>query len=209
MRTTAAWLALLTVLSLIAPSPLRAQDEAARAAQIADKQEAEERQRRLAADVERLQLEQQQIQKSLSRLAEEMRALREDLIKANNAAVTRDELRALARKVEEIDQKREADKRLILEELQKLLKVAAQTPPPTPAPAPSPAASPRASAPVPDKGYEHVVEKNENLSMIIQAYRERGVKVTLKQVLDANPKINPNTKAVMRGQKIFIPDASK
>jgi len=58
-----------------------------------------------------------------------------------------------------------------------------------------------------EKGYEHTVESGQSLSLIIQAYREKGVKVTQKQVLDANPGLNLNR--LQPGQKIFIPDSAK
>jgi LysM repeat protein len=41
------------------------------------------------------------------------------------------------------------------------------------------------------------------LSAIVEAYRTKGIKVTLKQVLEANP--NLNEKKLYVGQKIFIP----
>ena len=55
----------------------------------------------------------------------------------------------------------------------------------------------------PQKGFEHVIERGQTLSAIVEAFRSKGIKVTLKQVLDANPNINEKKLAV--GQKIFIP----
>ena len=55
----------------------------------------------------------------------------------------------------------------------------------------------------PEKGYEHVIEKGQTLSAIVEAYRSKGIKVTLKQVLEANPNINEKKLSV--GQKVFIP----
>jgi LysM repeat protein len=55
----------------------------------------------------------------------------------------------------------------------------------------------------PEKGFEHEVKSGQTLSAIIQAYRDQGVKVTLKQVLDANPTLKPER--MKAGQKIFIP----
>jgi LysM repeat protein len=72
---------------------------------------------------------------------------------------------------------------------------------------PAPAADDTAPAttpkPKPQKGYYHVVESGETLSMICQAYRDNGVKVSLSQVRKAN---GLTSKSVLKvGQKIFIP----
>ncbi len=47
-------------------------------------------------------------------------------------------------------------------------------------------------------------KKDDTLSLIAQAYREQqGIKVTTKQIADANPNVNPAKLHV--GMKIFIP----
>ena len=180
-----------------------AQDAATHAAATADREAAAERYERISSGLQDLIAAQAVLQKRISALADEVRNLRDEQTKASSQWVSRDELRRLALKVQEIDQKREDDKRIILEELHKLLKM------------PAPASSTPASSPPPaartgtgvEKGYEHVVEPGQYLSTIVQAYRDQGVKVTLKQVLDANPGLNPDR--VRTGQKIFIPDPSK
>jgi len=64
--------------------------------------------------------------------------------------------------------------------------------------APAPAPKPK-----PQKGYYHVVESGETLSMICEAYRDEGVKVTTAQVRKAN---GLTSKSVLKvGQKLFIP----
>jgi LysM repeat protein len=64
--------------------------------------------------------------------------------------------------------------------------------------APAPAPKPKAQ-----KGYYHVVESGETLTMICQAYRDNGVKVSLTQVRRAN---GLTSKSVLKvGEKIFIP----
>jgi LysM repeat protein len=71
------------------------------------------------------------------------------------------------------------------------------------APAPTDTAPVPAPKPKPQKGYYHVVESGETLSMICQAYRDNGVKVSLTQVRKAN---GLTSKSVLKaGQKIFIP----
>ena len=192
-------------IGLLGPLIGAAEDGGTRAAAIADRQDSEERYRRLSSSVEDLLASQAVLQKRISSLAEDLRGLREEQSKPNTTYVTRDELKRLAEQLQEIDRKREADKRLILEEIQKLAKI--------PAPVSQPHSS---SGRQQDKssekerienGYWHVVDKDETLSLIIQAYRQKGVKVTRKVVEEANPTMNPNR--LLRGQKVFIPDPAK
>ena len=92
------------------------------------------------------------------------------------------------------------DRDLILKEIEKLGKSITAS-----ASRPRPAADeprPRA-ADVPDKGYEYVVQSGDTLSAIVTAYREQGVKVTVDQVLKANPGLKASSLQV--GKKIFIP----
>jgi LysM repeat protein len=55
----------------------------------------------------------------------------------------------------------------------------------------------------PQQGVEHVVKQGETLSGIVAACREQHIKVTKKQILDANPGLNPDL--LIQGKKIFIP----
>lgn len=191
---------------------VRGQDAGAQAAAIAEREAAEERYKRLNTAIEDLLAAQAAQHKRIQALTDEIRTLREDMTRRQPDYATHEDLRRLAQKAQEIDDKREADRKLILEELQKLLKAppAVATPPATGAGAGAGGASggkPGGTGMAIEKGYEHTVEAGQSLSLIIQAYREKGVKVTQKQVLDANQGLNPNRLTV--GQKIFIPDASK
>lgn len=168
-----------------------------------EQQDAEERYRRLNATVEECQATLEAQRKRLDALVTEIRTLREELARAatRESTVSRDEFRQLAETVRDVDQKREADKRLILEEIAKLAKTPVAPPPrvekkTTPETPAKPARD--------ENGYEHIVKSGETISAIVAAFREQGVKVTLKQVLDANPGLNPTKLKV--GQKIFIPE---
>jgi LysM repeat protein len=120
-----------------------------------------------------------------------------------------DDLKKLADQVQEIDKKRQADRVLILKEIEKLGKVGGS-------PASSHKAPPAVSTtatenPVPaitgpQKGYEYKVAEHDTLSIIAKAYRDQGIKVTSDQILKANPGLDP--KSLKVGQKIFIPDPS-
>ncbi len=52
-------------------------------------------------------------------------------------------------------------------------------------------------------GYYYAIQSGNTLSAIAKAYQAKGVKVTVKEILAANPGLNPNSLIV--GQKIFIP----
>ena len=123
-------------------------------------------------------------------------------------SASREDLKALATQVQEIDRKRQDDRELILKEIEKLGKVAA-----APAHKPSPNVStPKppedtATAPTtPQRGYDYVVKPGDSLGAIAKAYRDQGVKVTSSQILKANPGLDANKLYV--GKKIFIPDAA-
>jgi regulator of replication initiation timing len=70
--------------------------------------------------------------------------------------------------------------------------------PADPAPAVTPSATPR-----PRKGYYHVVAPHETLSLICEAYRDHGVKVTVAEIRHANGLTSKSSLKV--GQKLFIP----
>lgn len=68
---------------------------------------------------------------------------------------------------------------------------------------PSDLAPPADPEPKPQKGYYHVVESGETLTMICAAYRDQGVKVSISQVRKANG-LAPGS-VLKVGQKLFIP----
>ena len=118
-----------------------------------------------------------------------------------------DDLKKLAQQVQEIDQKRQDDNEKILKALEKLghgggdlesprnrtPDVSTPTPPENPAP----------NAGGPQNGYYYTIAPGNTLSAIAKAYRAQGVKVTVAQIIAANPGLNPNSLIV--GKKIFIP----
>lgn len=159
--------------------------------------------------------------KQLATLEQEISALRDKINTpvVNNSASVED-LQKLADKLREIDGKRQDDKELILKNMGELknfvaktLAETASTPPPTPhnnhhtTPPPKDSgdetATPETTT---QKSYEYKVQEGDSLTAIIKAYRAKGVKVTLSQVLKANPGLNANT--LYAGKTIVIPDAS-
>lgn len=186
---------------------LSAQDNAARAAAIADREAAEERYRRLNTAVEGILAAQADRQRRLDALTAEVRQLRTDSAsQPRGDFVTQDQLRQLVDTVKELDRKREADRRMILEEIENLGKSVAES---LKAATPRPSVSERPSAATDANREiaEHIVEQGQTLSAIVAAYnaeyKKRGKRTSLKLVLDANPNVKPESMSV--GQKVIVP----
>jgi LysM repeat protein len=126
----------------------------------------------------------------------------------NNSASVED-LKKLAQQVQEIDQKRQDDRELILKQLEKLAKIsptggghhAAYNPPPADE---SDNSAPAPAANLAQSGHPYTIAAGDTLAAIAKAYRAQGVKVTTRQILAANPGLDANKLYV--GKKIFIPD---
>lgn len=133
---------------------------------------------------------------------------------ANNSA-SADDLKKLAEQVQEIDRKRQADNEQILKAIEKLSKGGSagieSHESHKSAEAAPPASNNNDQAPVTggaggqQNGYYYVIQSGNTLSAIAKAYQAKGIKVTVKQILAANPGLNPGGLYV--GQKIFIPAA--
>ena len=52
-------------------------------------------------------------------------------------------------------------------------------------------------------GYEFVIEPGDSLAAIVQAFREKGVVISMDDLIAANPGLNPES--LEPGQKLFIP----
>jgi septal ring factor EnvC (AmiA/AmiB activator) len=191
----------LLVASLALVSRVQAEDTPASAA---ERQEAEERYKRMSADIEDLKTALASHQQRLTEQREEIRRLTDELARANanKDFATKDDFRHLAEKIKEVDEKRLAEDAKVAEKLEKLAKMFSQpTKPIASAPAPKVSPEPKSAT---EKGYEYTVRAGDsNLNVIIQALAKQGTKVTMRQVMDANPSVNWNKLRI--GQKLFIP----
>jgi LysM repeat protein len=194
---------LLATLSLCAMPSLHAQDAAT-----------EERINKLAGSIADLSDRQttanaalgQQIQ-ILSKRIENVSA---EMSKPQPSYATQEDLKRLAEAVKEIDRKRMDDmerfRTEVRTELKNLAAILAKAPAPPVIRSAKPKPAPEVETPAPkvsEDGYEYVVQKGDTLALVTQLYREKGIKVTQKQILDANPKVK-NGKLLI-GQKLFIP----
>ncbi len=177
---------------------------------IAEKQEAEERYKTLSARLDSLEEAMQSHQQRMKALAEELRAMREDLSRQaqNNTlnAATQKRLENLAEKIEEVDRKRMADNEKVIATITAEIKRALSERPSggTRGNPPPPSTTPKGGN---EPGYEYTVQANDNPYVIASKLAKRDIKVTSKQIMDANPGVNWNKLKI--GQKIFIPEPKK
>ncbi|HOX56819.1 MAG TPA: LysM peptidoglycan-binding domain-containing protein [Candidatus Paceibacterota bacterium] len=187
---------LLVTLALCASPTLRAQDAAT-----------EERLNKLSGKVEDLIAAQEVARKQITDLARELNSLREQSAKPSTTYARPEDLNSLAEKVREVDRKRMEDAERTHAELLRLRRVL-EAPISTPRKSTS-IKSPKdstATSPVPatsDGGFEYIIKPGDTLDAIVQAYKEKNIKVTVNQIVNANPGLKPERMRV--GQKIFIP----
>ena len=125
---------------------------------------------------------------------------------ANNSASAED-LQKLAAQVQELAKKQQADNDLILKEIEKLGKISggstsSHRPPPSIEPT---APTDNSNGSGKQNGYWYEVQNGNTLSAIVKAYRDQKppIKVTVDQILKANPGLDP--KNLIVGKKIFVP----
>lgn len=165
----------------------------------------EERLNKLSGQIEDIIAGQKTLRDQMSELSRELQTLRDEQGKPNSSYANHDELSRLADAIKEVDRKRVEDNEKIHADLLKLGNTLA-------APLPSSkkrhdSAPPDTVVPdkttTPDKGFEHVIQPGDTLSVIVQGCREKNIKVTIDQILKANPGLKPDK--LRPGQKIFIP----
>jgi LysM repeat protein len=185
---------LLIALSLCATPAAPSQDAAT-----------EERLNKLSGQIEDLIAAQKELKQRITALNRELESVREQSAKPSANYAAADDLRQLAEAVKVIDRKRLEDYDKIHAELLKLGKSLSAPAPPIRKPAPTNTvdATSTDNGGSPQKGFEYTIEPNDTLSVIVKAYREKNIKVTVDQILKANPKLDPNRLKV--GTKIFIP----
>jgi len=194
-------------------SPLMAADDTPAA--IAARQEAEEeRYKRMNAEIEDLKTTLQSYQKNLQTMQQEIRKLTEEVARANSNskdAASRESLNSLQKAIEEVDKKRLADNELVTAQLARLIKGLSDKTSTPPRSNPGPGTTPKAGPDTPktgsEKGFEYIILRDDTLSAIVTKAVKQGVKVTQKQVIEANPNVNWNKLRI--GQKIFIPAAAQ
>jgi len=160
----------------------------------------EERVNKLNGYVQDLLEDKSSQRKQIESLSREVQSLREQASRPSGNYATQDDLRKLAEAIKEIDEKREADKKLVLKAIDELKRIASSSGAQR---NPGPPAEVSETSKGRQEGYYHTVGPGDTVSTISLAYRERGIKVSVDQILKANPDLVPEKMQV--GQKIWIP----
>jgi uncharacterized protein YlxW (UPF0749 family) len=206
----------LTSVLLALQLPNFAQNATSASAQI-ERQDDEERYKRMSADMESLAAANASLQKKINILEERLSKVTDDLAKANNNSSVRDDLKVLRDKIQDVDKKREADKQFISDKIEKIIpeveKLVAKSQSSRPtrverAPEKEKEKTAATEAPVTEKGYSYTIQDGDTLSAIVLAYNKKFVsegmkKISQSQVQAANPSVNWNRLRV--GQKIVVP----
>jgi LysM repeat protein len=185
----------LVALALFTVPGVRAQDAAT-----------EERLNQLSGKIEDLIAGQEAQRKRVAELSREIDSLREQQGKPNAGYASHEDLKRLADALKEVDRKRVDDNEKTRVELIKLGKILSAPPPPITNKKPSTPKSDTVATDKPGKKEEvaeYTIQSGDTLSVISQAYKEKNVKVSVEQILKANPGLKPEKMHV--GQKIFVP----
>jgi LysM repeat protein len=185
---------LLLPLALCSAPGVRAQDAAT-----------QERLDKLSGRIEDLTAAQEALKKQISDLSRELEGVREQSGKPNTSYARQEDLSRLAEAIKEVDRKRMDDAERIHTELLNLRKVLEAPPPQSKK---SSVTAPRdtsviSNASTPEKGFEYVVKSGDTLDAIALACKEKNIKVTVAQILKANPGLK--AERLRARQKIFIP----
>lgn len=146
----------------------------------------------------------QELEARVTALTRELAKAKEEGARPNSQYVTREELKKVVDAVQELDRKREADKKLILDSLSDLKNL--------PVPAAPTAPKPSAEKKEDSEKWVYTVGEGDTALAIINAYNERmkaegRTLITLSQVRKANPDVNIDR--IRPGEQIYIPVPAK
>jgi len=185
---------LLVTLALFSVPALRAQDAAT-----------QERLDKLSGRIEDLTAAQESIKKQLNDLAKDLADLRDQLAKPTANYARPEDLNRLGEAIKDVDRKRMEDADKIHAELLKLrdlLRAPLTSPKQKPVSLPKDNTAPE-PPPADAKVFPYVIQSGDTLDAIVQAYKEKHIKVTVAEILKANPGLKPERLIV--GKKIYIP----
>jgi len=160
----------------------------------------DERINKLSAQIEVLVEAKEAQNKKIEDLQSQIRDLQSQVSKPSGNYASADDVKQLADAVKEVDKKRQDDNERVLNELEKLGKTLGGGGR-RPSTSTSVNTTPTVDANAPH--FEYKVQPGDTLAAIVKAYRDKGYKVTLQQVLAANPGLKPESLKV--DQKIIIP----
>ena len=159
----------------------------------------EERVKQLNGYVQDLIEDKANQKRQIEALAKEIQTLREQQQnQPKTSYASQEDLRALAKQVQEIEANRKTDREVILKAIEKIAKTPIKAPPPPKTNSGAPHSD------LPEKAVEHTIASGDTLSTIAAAYsKEMNAKITTELILKANAGIDPRKLQV--GQKILVP----
>jgi len=162
----------------------------------------------LTGKIEDLIASQEAQRKRISELSKEIDNLREQMGKPSGNYADKEDLKRLGEAIKEVDKKRLEDYDKIHKDLLKIGNLASSG-----GSTPGPKRTIPSETPPPDKDkvstgdkatFEpYVVQAGDTLDAIVQAYKAKNIKITVAQIMKANPGLVPEKMHV--GQKITIP----
>lgn len=191
-------------------------------------QQAEESEERLRARIQKLE-------STIAELRSQIGEVRSVAASAGQEAVTQEQLKKVLDQLRELDRRRQDDNEKVVQQIKRLADLPTAPPPNFDEPKTKgrktagdsetgagagvtgsttkgdskgepKGEAPKPSLPADYEFYEHVVREKQSLSLIISEYNKGyGLKVLMKHVLEANPKLRPDRPMVVTGQKIRIP----
>jgi phage tail protein X len=185
---------LLVTLALCSAPAVRAQDAAT-----------QERLDKLSGRIEDLTAAQEAIKKQMNELIKELESVREQANKPSGNYARPEDLNVLREAIKAVDRARTDDAEKIHTELLKLREVLKAPLAPQKqkaAPVTKEKSAPEQPA-TDDKVFPYVIQSGDTLDAIVQAYKEKNIKVTVAGILKANPGLKAERLIV--GKKIFIP----
>lgn len=197
------------ILAAVTPVVTRAGDPVADVTILAAQKDTDERLKRVEAMLQNIQETQELVQRHQESLRQRMEKL-EDQFRTSKeshdqaSAGFQRQLDYYEKKLKEMEQKRQADTKLILTNIAQLanLPVASQQ-----SEIKTPSSSPHGAQ---EQPAAYVVKKNDRLSEIIASHNQNlqqgQAKITQEQVLRANPGLKPDL--LIPGQKIRMPVAN-
>ncbi len=158
-----------------------------------------------------------QMQKEIDSLREALRDSHEKSVTKMGDFATREDLKKIMDNVRDVDQRRESDKKLILDEFQKLGRTFSQPPEHSSSRKPQKEREKekepeKEAAPIEGTFLPYKVKDGQRLADIVKEYngalKEKNLpSITIEQVKRANPRMNPNK--IFVGQEILLPVPDK
>lgn len=171
---------------------------------IAEREDARERYKRMSAKIEDLENTIQTYNQQFQKMEAEIHRLRDELSKVRDGTRDSASRSDIVEQIKAVDRARMADQENVIKEFARLRKEilgslgngGGSKTPKSNSSSPSP-------APTIEKGSEYAIREGDTLAKLVFALNKQGVKVSQKQVEQANPGVNWNKLKI--GQKIFIP----